>query len=915
MRIPLRGAVLVAAAAVTCGLGSGQESAQLFAAPAVIATTTDSFRIAPDLNGDGDKDAVSVWLTPGSARVAGWWNDGTGVLTPGWSVVLALTFNPPPGFNTTIHAHFASGDLNGDGADDFVGSLQSTVGWWISNGDVVLPVVPWSVVMPDEVLEVAVADFDLDGRGDVAVMTAQELRIYRTMAAGPPVLVSTLAVPGDGLGVVAADLNGDSTPDVAVLRVANVELHPVLAGVIQPGTTFGTTAAITASLVAGDVDNDGDADLVASATIAGTMTTGPQIVIAVLRRAGPASFVPDPSQVFPMSTVPRALVDADGDGDLDLFSIDGLQGISGPVGPPLNLMSQPSYLRRNDGNGTFAAAEYSSILGATTDFAATDLDGDGDIDLLAGRCVAFATDGRGFAPDPVPRAAYGVAAAGDVDRDGDPDVTPGISGLNLAGGIVPGTAVNDGAGGFVDANSVAPPPAPGTSWAGPGFTGDFDGDGDLDLVVEHLTGTNPSAGFEMRFLANLGGGAFADGGPATAMGATMRVVPTDAPAGSSLLDVIGTASVLSVDVDGDGDVDLVPFYPPASGGNFTPRGSKVWLNDGAGSFTASTDLPNIRPSAAGDVTGDGIPDLLAMQGVTGNFGSLLVLLPGLGGGAFAAPVLLASVPYPDILSFPGLADIDGDGDKDVLFVVFGGVPNGALTAFVNDGLGNLSPTAIGPFEWTAGNVVVRVADLNGDGLVDLLASAYDRLSVFLHHPTSPGWLAPRTWSTALGTLADADGDGDLDLLSAGAGPAGGNLYRNRTHSPPANGFRKQYGTGLAGSAGLVPILGSWGALRAGSTGAIRISNALGGALALFAAGTAQANQPVLGGTLLVVPDMIVPFTLGGAPGLAGAGFLDVPWTIQPGLAGFQAFEQVAIQDPGAPQGWAFTQGVQIVIGS
>jgi hypothetical protein len=208
--------------------------------------------------------------------------------------------------------------------------------------------------------------------------------------------------------------------------------------------------------------------------------------------------------------------------------------------------------------------------------------------------------------------------------------------------------------------------------------------------------------------------------------------------------------------------------------------------------------------------------------------------------------------------------------------------------------------------------------MNADGLVDLLASTAGpnaTCRIWLRDPANIGWLPQRVWSTSIGAVSDVDGDGDLDVLAGGVAYPPGVLHRNATFAPPTNGFRRQYGAGLAGSGALVPILGAAGVLRAGFSGSIRITNALGGAAALFGAGTAQANQPLLGGTLLIVPAQIISLTLGGAPGVAGAGYLEVPWTMPPGLAGFHAFEQAAISDPGAPQGLALTQGVEIIIGS
>ena len=144
--------VVLTACAIVSPFVHAQESAQVFTAPVFIGTGLDSFRLAFDMNGDGDQDALSVWFQGfGGMTVSGWRNDGSGKLVPGWTTnSLPLVFNPPPNLGTIIPAHFAKGDFNADGSDDFVFALEKQVGWWISNGDSVAPAVPWAVQLPGQ---------------------------------------------------------------------------------------------------------------------------------------------------------------------------------------------------------------------------------------------------------------------------------------------------------------------------------------------------------------------------------------------------------------------------------------------------------------------------------------------------------------------------------------------------------------------------------------------------------------------------------------------------------------------------------------------------------------------------------------------------------------------------------------------
>ena len=302
--------------------------------------------------------------------------------------------------------------------------------------------------------------------------------------------------------------------------------------------------------------------------------------------------------------------------------------------------------------------------------------------------------------------------------------------------------------------------------------------------------------------------------------------------------------------------------------------------------------------------------------------SELVVVPGLGGGAFGAPIpLYSSMPNVTSQNQVVAVDWDHDGDSDIVAVT-----PGLLVRFTNTG-------GFAPFQpWTTIAVLgggvntttrLAVGDLDGDGLFDVVANPSELKTTRVWLGASSGPLAsPVTYSAGMGSLADVDGDGDLDFLSGGfAVPVSpppvysrGVLYRNRTVSPPQSGLRLQYGTGLAGSGGYVPVLGSAGVLRVGFSGEIRLSNALGGAQAFLGLGFAPASVPAVGGTLLIAIDSLFPFPVGGPAGTPGAGFGVIPWTLPPGLGGVQIFEQAATLDPAAPQGFALTQGVHAIIG-
>jgi hypothetical protein len=205
--------------------------------------------------------------------------------------------------------------------------------------------------------------------------------------------------------------------------------------------------------------------------------------------------------------------DVDGDGDLDVVA--GNRG-------------QANRLYLNDGTGSVSSA--SDITGASHDtysVALGDVDEDGDLDLVAGNFGwanrLYLNDGAGvFTGANVTTDAHDTAAVtlGDVDDDGDLDLVVGnVSRANRL-------HLNDGAGNFGAGSDI-------TSDAHDTYSvvlGDVDYDGDLDLIA----GNDGQAD---RLYLNDGTGAFG--------------------AGSNLtVDAHGTRSIVLADMDNDGDLDV-----------------------------------------------------------------------------------------------------------------------------------------------------------------------------------------------------------------------------------------------------------------------------------------------------------------------------------------------------------------------
>ncbi|KOO31505.1 mastigoneme-like protein [Chrysochromulina tobinii] len=125
-----------------------------------------------------------------------------------------------------------------------------------------------------------------------------------------------------------------------------------------------------------------------------------------------------------------------------------------------------------------------------------------------------------------------------------------------------------------------------------------------------------------------------------------------------------TSSIAAADVDGDGDLDVLL-------GNYGSP-SLVLLNAGDGTFPTSIELPGGSAStnsiAAADVDGDG--DLDVLLGNDPLYGSASRVLLNAGDGTFPTSI---DLPGGSASTFSIVAaDVDGDGDLDVLLGNSGG---------------------------------------------------------------------------------------------------------------------------------------------------------------------------------------------------------------------------------------------------
>ncbi|MCI0696168.1 FG-GAP-like repeat-containing protein [candidate division KSB1 bacterium] len=344
---------------------------------------------------------------------------------------------------------------------------------------------------------------------------------------------------------------------------------------------------------------------------------------------------------------------------------------------------------------------------------------------------------------------------------------------------------------FEDVTSASLPQD--TSQSGDVELGDLDGDGDLDLVIAHLTGRY---GRQPQVLINDGRGKFRD--------ETATRLP-------HLLTL--TNDVDLVDVDGDDDLDI---YLANTHADWDSRfADKLLINDGNGRFRDETaarisqdwiGTPNV---AFGDVDGDGDADLLVTHlPVSAPFSGVRLLLNN-GQGVFADSTKgrLDTSAYSSLNV--ALFDANHDHRLDmalanhaIVITDENGNPifslSGQNAIFINQGRGYFKDeTALRRAE-TVQDLTVELApgDVDRDGDLDLFVSnvgfsAEQYLNRLLIN-NGQGYFADESamrlpeeavpWNNDA-DFADFNGDGALDLFMASVNPeAGGNsqdlLYVN-----------------------------------------------------------------------------------------------------------------------------------------
>jgi hypothetical protein len=454
--------------------------------------------------------------------------------------------------------------------------------------------------------------------------------------------------------------------------------------------------------------------------------------LAVYYQEEPGSFNSTPMIITDSSvTTPFSIAatDLDGDGDIDLASA--------------NQFSNNLTLFFQEPAGVFdgsvkVLSDSSMIKPSSVEVA--DLDGDGDVDLVSANSLSdnltvfFQLSPGCYGPamvltGPEMNSTNAVRAA-DVNNDGKLDL---VSTSFIDNSV--SVFLQTSSGVFDFETALGDPRIDGPNAV---LVADLNRDGTTDLVTSNLTSGNLSI-----FFQDLAGG-FAN--------QPVIVLPPG-------LSSVGRP-IFAADLDNDEDFDLV-----FRGTNNTGTYLAICLQDESGSFTSPPLLlgqgTGLTPSAVADIDGDGLLDLAAVD-LSGALHLFLQdpLVP------YGPPV---QVKDPSIATVWSLEATDLDGDADLDLLVPGG---GKLVVLFQDVTGSFSESPLVLDDPSLSPFSVRAADLNGDGDVDLFCANPSTHSLAIFHREGGSFVGPvvirdETMVSPFSVVAaDLNNDGDLDLVSA-----------------------------------------------------------------------------------------------------------------------------------------------------
>ncbi|GJM21976.1 MAG: hypothetical protein DHS20C15_18910 [Planctomycetota bacterium] len=675
-------------------------SAPLVPLPGLVGLSPKALALG-DVDGDGLNDLAAVNSINAQALV--FRGLGGGEFAEPTSLTAA-------GFTNTVLIT----ELHGDNLTDLVvGCSSSTEGLTLLPGSGAghFGAQIYQVGAPPE--DLAVADFNLDGRPDTATPArfSSNVSVLLGQLDGSLGAHQAFPVGGNPIAIAAGDINADGAPDFTTVNLVSNSVS------VRLGLGNGSFAAPTTTplgvapteMTLGDADLDGFLDLAVS--------THDGVTVLLSDDSGDFDSV----SAYPAGSNPISVAMQD-------FDLDGLPdlAVGGSIGffPATGIMS----VLNGTGLGVFGAPQAYTVFGTPRSVEVGDLDLDGFPDLVSasnnGVLVQRGRGSNGFLP--VQTFGAGIApervAIGDLDLDGLPDVA--VANL-LQLSVLRGNGDS----------SLGPPT---------NYLGDFrpEGMAIVDLNQDGLPDilATKESQDELAVLRGAGDGAFL----------ARSDIATHGP----------VRALASGDMNADGLEDLVFL------GDTGSHSVSVMLGTGGGfgpeQLFASQQIGTLDDCALGDLDQNGTLDLVR----TSSLSNRLSVLLGVGDGTLGAAMSFATGDTPTSLA---LGDLDLDGELDALVA---NATSQQVSVLWGLGDGNFTPAA----HFAAGKAPsgVGLSDIDQDGQPDIAVtdSVSRKVSVLLGLGARD-FAVPQGFATSDSpgelVIGDLDQDGAPDLAVATSG--------------------------------------------------------------------------------------------------------------------------------------------------
>jgi VCBS repeat-containing protein len=727
------------------------------AGPAITGSAQSYGVVAADMNRDGHLDVISTNYLLGSVSVI----YGTGSGTFSAPSTMSIAGSTPYGVRVA--------DMNGDGFLDIAtadaGSNAVTLLYGTSAGGFTAPTVVAAGVSNTNSL--SIADFNHDGYLDMVVSGygSNAVSVLYGNATGGYSSPSVLAVGAlHPYGNAVADLNSDGQLDIITANFGSGSvsiLYGQSGGGFSPAVVALVGAINPVDVSVSDVNGDGRLDIVSADYGSGAIS----VLLGNATGGFNAASVIGVGASNPMDV---ALVDVNGDGLIDVVTPDNAS----------NAVS----VMMNNGNALPAGVEDTVYVVSSAQLLAGWSDADGNamsVLNLAADHGSVTDNGNGtYTVTPAANyngtmtLSYGVSdgIATPVSATQHYLVTP----VNDAP-ILTGQFASLPAGVLGHSYTVS------TAQLLAGWT---DPDGNplslVSVTADHGTVTSNADGtYSITPTANYSGAVTLNYGVSDGIAAPVNAslsysipAPYFGPLSVSATQYdmfsaggITPYNIITADFNGDGKLDLATA-------NLNSSNVSILYGDGNGGFSAPTLLPTlgINPVnlVAADLNQDGHVDL-----ITADYNSNMVsVLYGNAIGSFGAAIGLPIYNPSGVAT----ADMDGDGRLDVVASSNNG---NYVRVFYNTAAGFNSGSPIGLLGGTANPHQVALADLNGDGQVDVVTTNYNpnssfgSISIIFNPNLGAGAPVSRVEVFARNptqvVLADMNGDGFKDIVTSNEG--------------------------------------------------------------------------------------------------------------------------------------------------